>query len=50
MPTGKRSLLSRLARALPVLLAAAPGVIVAMQQARRTLRDSPDRGREPAAP
>jgi hypothetical protein len=50
MPTRRKSLLSRLVRALPVVLAAAPGVIDAVQQARRALRDSPDRSREPAAP
>ncbi|HEU0133576.1 MAG TPA: hypothetical protein VFR28_02035 [Allosphingosinicella sp.] len=43
MPTRRRSLLSRLVRSLPVVLAAAPGVIDAVQQARRALR-------EPAAP
>jgi hypothetical protein len=50
MPTRRRSLLKRLVRALPVVLAAAPGVIDAVQQARRALRDSPDREREPTAP
>lgn len=39
MPSRRRSFLSRLARALPVVLAAAPGVIEAVQQARRALRD-----------
>jgi len=49
MPTGRRSLLSRLIRALPVVLAAAPGVIDAIQQARRALRE-PDAPRDPALP
>ncbi|HYJ81248.1 MAG TPA: hypothetical protein VEW26_00170 [Allosphingosinicella sp.] len=43
MPSRRRSFLSRLVRALPVVLAAAPGVIDAIQQARRAIR-------EPAAP
>ena len=43
MATKRRSFLKRLVRALPVVLAAAPGVIDAVQQARRALR-------EPAAP
>jgi hypothetical protein len=43
MPTKRRSFLNRLIRALPVVLAAAPGVIDAIQQSRRALR-------EPAAP
>ncbi len=50
MPTKRKSLLSRLLRALPVVLAVAPGVIDAVQQARRALRDSPDRGADPSAP
>ena len=50
MPTRRRSLLSRLVRALPVVLAAAPGVIDAVQQSRRALRESPEPGRDPAAP
>ena len=50
MPTKKRSLLSRLVRALPVVLAAAPGVIEAVQQARRALRDPEPASQEPAAP
>ncbi|MGA9581920.1 MAG: hypothetical protein WBR13_08140 [Allosphingosinicella sp.] len=50
MPTRRRSFLSRLIRALPVVLAAAPGVIDAVQQARRALRDSPERDPDPAAP
>jgi hypothetical protein len=49
MPTGRRSFLSRLVRALPVVLAAAPGVIEAVQQARRALRDPAPR-QEPALP
>jgi hypothetical protein len=43
MPTKRKSLLKRLAKALPIMLAAAPGVIDAIQQTRRALR-------EPAAP
>jgi hypothetical protein len=39
-----------LVRALPVVLAAAPGVIDAVQQARRALRDPEASPREPAAP
>ncbi len=42
MPSKRRPFLKRLVRALPVVLAAAPGVIDAVQQARRALRDSPD--------
>ncbi|HYI38796.1 MAG TPA: hypothetical protein VE053_00585 [Allosphingosinicella sp.] len=48
MPTRRRSLLSRLVRALPVVLAAAPGVIDAVQQARRALRDPEALPKEPA--
>lgn len=50
MPTSRRSLLSRLIRALPVVLAAAPGVIDAVQQARRTLREPAGPAQEPAPP
>lgn len=50
MKTKKRSLLSRLVKALPVVLAAAPGVIDAVQQARRALRGSESPAREPGAP
>jgi hypothetical protein len=42
MPSKRRSFLKRLVRALPVVLAAAPGVIDAVRQARRALRDDPD--------
>lgn len=51
MPSRRRSFLSRLVRALPVVLAAAPGVIDAVQQARRALRDpTPPPPQEPALP
>lgn len=50
MKTKRKSWLSRLIRALPVVLAAAPGVIDAVQQTRRALRESPDRDPDPAAP
>jgi hypothetical protein len=50
MPTKKRSILSRLARALPVVLAAAPGVIDAIQQTRRALREPAAPPRDPALP
>ncbi|MEA3009258.1 MAG: hypothetical protein QOJ91_950 [Sphingomonadales bacterium] len=50
MPTHRRSLLSRLIRALPVVLAAAPGVIDAVQQTRRALRDPAALPKEPKAP
>ena len=52
MPTTKkrRSLLKRLVRALPVVLAAAPGVIDAVQQVRRAQRDRGAPPQEPAAP
>lgn len=50
MPTRRRSLIRRLLRALPVVLAAAPGVIDAVQQSRRALRESPEPSGEPAAP
>jgi hypothetical protein len=49
MPTRRRSLLRRLARALPVVLAAAPGVIDAIQETRRALRN-PRPPEEPTAP
>lgn len=48
MPTKRRSFLKRLIRALPVVLAAAPGVIDAVQEARKALR-SPRQPDEPAA-
>ncbi|HYW16586.1 MAG TPA: hypothetical protein VE891_10615 [Allosphingosinicella sp.] len=50
MPTKRRSFLSRLVRALPVVLAAAPGVIDAVQQARRALRDPDTAPRDPRLP
>ncbi len=50
MPTRKRSLLSRLAKALPVILAAAPGVIDAVQQVRRAQRDREALPQEPSTP
>ncbi len=50
MPTRRRSLLRRLVRALPVVLAAAPGVIDAVQQARRALREPDAPPRELAPP
>lgn len=50
MATRKRSLLGRLVRALPVVLAAAPGVIDAIQQARRALREPAPSPQEPALP
>ena len=46
----RRSFLSRLARALPVVLAAAPGVIQAVLQSRQALRESGQPREEPAAP
>jgi hypothetical protein len=50
MPTRRRSFLSRLVRALPVVLAAAPGVIDAVQQARRALREPAAAPQEPSVP
>lgn len=44
----RRSFLNRLVRALPVVLAAAPGVIQAVVQVRQALREP--RREEPAAP
>jgi hypothetical protein len=46
----RRSFLSRLARALPVVLAAAPGVIDAIRQAREALRGPQQPDEKPAAP
>ena len=46
----RQSFLSRLARALPVVLAAAPGVIDAIRQAREALRGPRRPDDEPAAP
>ncbi|HEX8623762.1 MAG TPA: hypothetical protein VF782_01650 [Allosphingosinicella sp.] len=43
----KRSILKRLAAALPVVLAAAPGIIQAIVQVRQALREPPRE--EPAA-
>jgi hypothetical protein len=43
-----RSFLNRLARALPVVLAAAPGIIQAVVQVRQALREPPRE--ESAAP
>jgi hypothetical protein len=37
----RKSLLKRLARALPVVLAAAPGIIQAVVQVRQALREPP---------
>jgi hypothetical protein len=48
MPTRRRSLFNRLVRALPVVLAAAPGIIDAVQQTRRALREPGATPREPA--
>ena len=50
MATKRRSFLKRLIRALPVVLAAAPGVIDAIQQSRRALREPPAPPRDPALP
>lgn len=46
-----RSLLKRLAKALPVVLAAAPGVVDAVKQVQEALKKprSPDSGDVPAA-
>ncbi|HYG47596.1 MAG TPA: hypothetical protein VD846_06605 [Allosphingosinicella sp.] len=44
----RRSFLNRLARALPVVLAAAPGIIQAVVQVRQALREPPRE--EPVAP
>ena len=50
MPTKRKSFLSRLVRALPVVLAAAPGVIDAIQQARRALSEPAAPERDPSLP
>ena len=50
MPTKKRSFLKRLVRALPVVLAAAPGIIDAIQQTRRALREPAVPPSDPALP
>jgi hypothetical protein len=50
MATKRKSFLKRLIRALPVVLAAAPGVIDAIQQSRRALREPPAPPRDPALP
>lgn len=50
MPSKRKSFLKRLIRALPVVLAAAPGVIDAIQQARRALREPVAPSPDPALP
>jgi hypothetical protein len=50
MSTKRKSLLNRLVKALPIVLAAAPGVIDAIQQARRALREPASPPADPALP